>query len=121
MSAIIHPHIASTSMESAMCNVECGGITIVGPVTVGRHAIQWFGSGLIVCIAFWNARVDASGLPPRQTRIPENPNQDAFTKRWLEFHQGYRIIHTSEGREERIAVIGEPLKDVDPGFLPRTL
>lgn len=76
---------------------------------------------LTIHIAFWNTRVERSGIPPRQTRIPDSPNQDAFTKRWLEFHQGYRIIQTPDGREERIAVSGEPLKDVDPGVMPRTL
>lgn len=76
---------------------------------------------LTIHIAFWNTRVEQSGIPPRQTRIPDSPNQDAFTKRWLEFHQGYRIIQTPDGSEERIAVSGEPLKDVDPGVMPRTL
>ncbi|KAE9991444.1 hypothetical protein EG327_011673 [Venturia inaequalis] len=52
---------------------------------------------------------------------PNTPNQDDFTKRWLEFHQGYRVTQTPDGREKRIAVRGEPLQDVDPGVMPRTL
>ncbi|QDS75168.1 hypothetical protein FKW77_008329 [Venturia effusa] len=72
-------------------------------------------------VAFWNVRVQQSGIPHPQTRIPHVPNQDEFTRRWLEFHQGYRIIKQPDGREERIAVSGEPLKDVDPGVMPRTL
>lgn len=76
---------------------------------------------LTVYIAFWSVRVQQSGILPRHTKIPDTPNQDEFTKRWLEFHQGYRIVQTSDGRQERIAVSGEPLKDVDPGVMPRTL
>lgn len=76
---------------------------------------------LTLHIAFWSVRVEQSGIPPRQTRIPDIPDQNQFTKRWLEFHQGYRIIRTPDGRENSIAVRGEPLKDVDPGVMPRTL
>jgi len=41
--------------------------------------------------------------------------------RWNEFHQGYRIVTLADGSEQRIAVLGEPFKEVSPGFLPRTL
>jgi hypothetical protein len=41
--------------------------------------------------------------------------------RWNEFHQGYRIVKAGDGTESRIAVVGEPFKDVSPGYLPRTL
>lgn len=49
------------------------------------------------------------------------PDQTEFLERWFEFHQGYRIVRDAEGTDQRIAVIGEPFKDVSPGFLPRTL
>lgn len=41
--------------------------------------------------------------------------------RWYEFHQGYRTVNKEDGTEERIAVLGEPFRDVSPGYLPRTL
>ena len=49
------------------------------------------------------------------------PDQTQFLERWFEFHQGYRIVRRENGSEDRIAVIGEPLEDVSPGYLPRTL
>jgi hypothetical protein len=65
--------------------------------------------------------VTASRVSISQTRIPTFPDQTEFLSKWFEFHQGYRVIHTPDGREDRIAVVGEPLRDVDPGYLPRTL
>lgn len=56
-----------------------------------------------------------------QTRIPEIPDQTEFLNRWYEFHQGYRVVIAEDGSEERIAVLGEDFKDVNPGILPRTL
>ncbi|TLD21803.1 hypothetical protein E2P81_ATG08391 [Venturia nashicola] len=97
------------------------GIITAGRATASQRYISITRTTTDNHIAFWSVRVQQSGLPPRQTRIPDTPNQDEFTKRWLEFHQGYRIVQTSDGREERIAVGGEPLKDVDPGVMPRTL
>lgn len=75
------------------------------------------------CKEFWNNRVAATDPPlqPSQTRIPEVPDQTQFLERWFEFHQGYRIVRRENGSEDQIAVIGEPLKDVSPGYLPRTL
>jgi hypothetical protein len=73
------------------------------------------------CKEFWQARVEASGLRPGQTRIPEVPDQTAFLERWYEFHRGFRTILNGEGVEERVAVLGEDLRDVEPGHLPRTL
>lgn len=73
------------------------------------------------CKEFWEARVEASGLRPGQTRIPEVPDQSAFLNRWYEFHQGYRIITKEDGTEEKVAVLGEDMRDVEPGHLPRTL
>ncbi|KXS96361.1 hypothetical protein AC578_3085 [Pseudocercospora eumusae] len=73
------------------------------------------------CKEFWENRVNASGLRPAQTRIPEVPDQSEFLARWYEFHQGYRIIRNDDGSEERVAVLGEDLRHVDPGVLPRTL
>jgi hypothetical protein len=73
------------------------------------------------CKEFWQARVAASGLRPGQTRIPEVPDQTAFLDRWYEFHRGYRVVVREDGTEERVAVLGEDLRDVEPGHLPRTL
>ncbi|KAG8624556.1 hypothetical protein KVT40_007623 [Elsinoe batatas] len=89
----------------------------VGLVPRGRRWDRycWF------CKEFWSHRVAATNLLPSQTRIPEVPDQTAFLERWYDFHRGYRIVTTSDGREERIAVLGEPWGDVSPGHLPRTL
>jgi hypothetical protein len=73
------------------------------------------------CKEFWQARVEASGLRPGQTRIPEVPDQTAFLERWYEFHRGYRVITKEDGSEERVAVLGEDMSAVEPGHLPRTL
>ncbi|CAO2651522.1 Nn.00g040920.m01.CDS01 [Neocucurbitaria sp. VM-36] len=75
------------------------------------------------CKEFWSNRL-ASTDPPleiSQTRIPEIPDQTEFLERWWEFHQGYSIIKLSDGSEQRRALVGEPFKEVSPGFLPRTL
>jgi hypothetical protein len=56
-----------------------------------------------------------------QTRVPEIPDQTEFLERWWEFYQGYRVVKLGDGSEQRIAVMGEPLREVSPGFLPRTL
>jgi hypothetical protein len=72
---------------------------------------------------FWTNRL-ACTYPPletSQTQIPQIPDQTDFVKRWFEFHQGYRIVERADGTEQRIAVIGEPFREVSPGFLPRTL
>lgn len=71
--------------------------------------------------AFWQNRVSAVGVPSAQTHIPEDPDQSEFVQRWFEFHQGYRTVKREDGTDGRIAVVGEPLKDVTPGHLPRTL
>lgn len=73
------------------------------------------------CKEFWENRVQASGLGPAQTRIPEVPDLSGFLERWYEFHRGYRIVQRDDGSEERVAVLGEDLRDVAPGRLPRTL
>lgn len=73
------------------------------------------------CKEFWENRVRASGLRPAQTRIPEVPVQEAFLDRWYEFHRGYRTVTKEDGSEERVAVLGEALREVSPGYLPRTL
>ncbi|KAM3416736.1 hypothetical protein BST61_g8328 [Cercospora zeina] len=73
------------------------------------------------CRAYWDHRVAASGLRPAETRIPEQPDQAEFLARWYEFHRGYRIVSKDDGSEERVAVLGEPLHEVSPGILPRTL
>jgi hypothetical protein len=56
-----------------------------------------------------------------QTRIPEIPEQTEFLERWFEFHQGYRIAKLEDGTDQHMPVLGEPLKEVAPGLLPRTL
>ncbi|KAF2624695.1 hypothetical protein BU25DRAFT_450450 [Macroventuria anomochaeta] len=75
------------------------------------------------CKEFWSNRLAATEPPLEisQTCIPEIPDQKEFLDRWFEFHQGYRIARRPDGTEQRIAVIGEPLHEVSPGFLPRTL
>jgi hypothetical protein len=60
-------------------------------------------------------------VPSTQTHIPEDPDQTEFVQRWFEFHQGYRTVKREDGNEGRIRLTGEPLKDVTPGHLPRTL
>ncbi|KAF2995538.1 hypothetical protein E8E13_002564 [Curvularia kusanoi] len=72
---------------------------------------------------FWGNRLAATEPPLEisQTRIPEIPDQKEFLDRWFEFHQGFRLARRPDGTEQRIAVIGEPLHEVSPGFLPRTL
>jgi hypothetical protein len=78
---------------------------------------------LIDAIEFWTNRLAATDPPLEmaQTRIPEIPDQTEFLERWYEFHQGYRMAKLDDGTEQRMSVIGEPLKEVTPGFLPRTL
>ncbi|EMC98887.1 hypothetical protein BAUCODRAFT_383459 [Baudoinia panamericana UAMH 10762] len=73
------------------------------------------------CREFWENRVKVSGLRPAQTKIPEVPDQSEFLDRWYEFHRGYRIVQGDGGGEERVAVLGEDFRNVDPGCLPRTL
>ncbi|KAH7065929.1 hypothetical protein BKA63DRAFT_572071 [Paraphoma chrysanthemicola] len=75
------------------------------------------------CKEFWTNRLAATEPPltTSQTRIPVIPDQTEFLERWFEFHQGYRIAKRQDGTEQRMPVMGEPLKEVSPGFLPRTL
>ncbi|KAF2198054.1 hypothetical protein GQ43DRAFT_337017, partial [Delitschia confertaspora ATCC 74209] len=75
------------------------------------------------CKEFWTNRIACTDPPllTSQTQIPLIPDQSEFLRRWFEFHQGYRIVTGPDGCENRIAVIGEPFREVSPGFLPRTL
>ncbi|TKA73023.1 hypothetical protein B0A55_07049 [Friedmanniomyces simplex] len=73
------------------------------------------------CREFWAKRVGVSGLRPALTRVPEVPEQREFLERWEEFHRGFRVVVGEGGGEERVAVLGEDWREVDPGCLPRTL
>ncbi|EAT78780.1 hypothetical protein SNOG_13756 [Parastagonospora nodorum SN15] len=75
------------------------------------------------CKEFWTNRLAATDPPLElaQTRIPEIPDQTEFLERWFEFHKGYRVAKLQDGTEQHMPVIGEPFKEVSPGFLPRTL
>lgn len=73
------------------------------------------------CKEFWQRRVDVSGLSSSQTKIPEVPDQSDFLRRWYEFHRGYREVVKEDGTVEKIAVLGEAFRDVEPGDLPRTV
>lgn len=77
----------------------------------------------IVLLEFWTNRLAATDPPLElaQTRVPEIPDQTEFLERWFEFHQGYRVAKLQDGTEQHMPVIGEPFKEVSPGFLPRTL
>ncbi|KAL8767171.1 MAG: hypothetical protein Q9209_006262 [Squamulea sp. 1 TL-2023] len=55
------------------------------------------------------------------TRIPIVPDQTNFIKQWFDWHRGYSTITNSDGTEERQALIGESLSEVDIGYLPRTI
>ena len=70
---------------------------------------------------FWENRIAATNLRPSQTRLPQIPDQTEFLEKWYDFHRGYRVIRKDDNSEERIAVLGEPFRDVSPGHLPRTL
>lgn len=74
-------------------------------------------------VEFWSNRLAATDPPLEisQTRIPDVPDQAEFVERWNEFHQGYRIAYFADGSEQRVGVLGEPFKEVSPGFLPRSL
>lgn len=49
------------------------------------------------------------------------PDQTGFLERWYEFHRGYRVVKKEDGNDERVAVLGEQMKEVSPGCLPRTV
>ncbi|KAF2150582.1 hypothetical protein K461DRAFT_280584 [Myriangium duriaei CBS 260.36] len=73
------------------------------------------------CCKFWENRVAITNLRPAQTRLPDRPDQKEFLTTWYEFHRGYRIVTQQDGSERRVALLGEPWNQVEPGHLPRTL
>ena len=58
---------------------------------------------------FWENRIAATDPPilPRETRIPEKPDQSEFLHRWFEYHRGHSPAEM-------------PWKEVAPGHLPLT-
>lgn len=72
------------------------------------------------CKEFWAHRVEASGLEPQHSKVPDEPSQGAFLDRWFDYHRGYKVICTrDDGTEEReIAACQRPWRDVAPGYLP---
>ncbi|KAF2875069.1 hypothetical protein BDV95DRAFT_591810 [Massariosphaeria phaeospora] len=108
---------ADVRAHAATYSVYIDGVGFV------RRGTRWQ-SYCWFCKEFWNNRLAATDPPleAAQTQIPLIPDQTDFLERWFEFHQGYRIVRHADGTEShRTAVIGEPLSDVSPGFLPRTL
>ncbi|KAI9825121.1 MAG: hypothetical protein M1832_001441 [Thelocarpon impressellum] len=75
------------------------------------------------CRAFWEARVAAESPPIQsaQTRVPAVPDQTEFLDTWYAYHRGYREVTLQSGEVRREEMLGEPLKDVAPGHLPRSL
>ncbi|MCJ1307629.1 hypothetical protein MMC25_001276 [Agyrium rufum] len=71
-------------------------------------------------LEFWNARISASGMAFVDTRIPLLPDQTEFLEKWFEWHQGYAVVKREDGSEEHVPLVGESLREVDVGFLPRT-
>ena len=116
------PTIRPISTASASCREAIDGKDTVGFVKVSESGFSHSGSNEPDDPAeFWENRVAATSLRPQQTKVPEVPDQTSFLESWYAFHRGYRTVTRQDGSEERIAVIGEPWKDVSPGQLPRTL
>lgn len=59
-------------------------------------------------------------MNPRDTRIPEEPDQLSFLTKWFDYHRGYTIVkRNDDGVEEtRELLIEKPWTDVAPGHLP---
>lgn len=79
------------------------------------QAYCWF------CKTFWDNRVADSALEIPRTKIPETPDQTEWLERWYEWHKGQRVVKRADGTEETVTLMGESLKEVAPGKLPRTM
>ena len=71
------------------------------------------------CKVFWDTRVAFANLRPEDSRIPDIPAIAAFVNTWHDWHRGYRIIRSADGVEEREILLGQPLREVEIGQLPR--
>ncbi|KAL9078384.1 MAG: hypothetical protein Q9157_002709 [Trypethelium eluteriae] len=118
----MHPRILYTLMVWGSFSEVLVGKDIVGSVKVSILSLSlWVLLLTRSCLEFWGNRVIASNLRPAETRIPDHPDQTEFLERWYEFHQGYRIVKNEDGSQHRMAILGEPFRDVSPGYLPRTI
>ncbi|KAB8349817.1 hypothetical protein FH972_023830 [Carpinus fangiana] len=74
------------------------------------------------CKEFWANRVAAvrPALDPRDTRIPEEPDQAEFVDKWFAYKRGFRLEKDeTTGAEHRVEVQCEKAwRDVPPGELP---
>lgn len=71
------------------------------------------------CKEFWENRVHLDGFDPKQTRVPDTPNQTEFCRQWFDFHRGYKNIHNDDGSESTQPVTPElSWQDTAPGYLP---
>jgi hypothetical protein len=66
------------------------------------------------CKTFWDNRIEKSGIPNRDSRIPDYPEQHRFLEYWYRFYLG---LSSNDGTE---LISGEAWRDVDVGCLPRT-
>jgi hypothetical protein len=66
------------------------------------------------CKSFWDNRIEKSGIPNRETRIPNYPEQHRFLLYWYSFYLGSNLL------DGPTLISGEAWKDVDVGSLPRT-
>lgn len=74
------------------------------------------------CKEFWTNRVAATNPPldAQHTRIPDEPDQSDFLRKWFDYHRGYRIEQReAHGASDKVELCCEtPWRDVAPGHLP---